>query len=399
MVRRRLSVLHWGGTALLIHLVSLPLGHMAALRTASLLGVLAAALLTWIRLPSSCRPGPMVALFTAWLALALASVAWSVNPAYTLEAALTDVPRSALLFWACHALVRGGLPWRLGAWSGATFLLVCAPLAALAPRNAMGIWEAGWLPASGDYATAALAFLPVIGAALWTRGGTVGERMFLLAGLLAGLYGGYLCASRAFWLVLLIMVAVVIGYGLSRPGVGRRYGLPVMAGLIALIVMSLALAGLAARQRDLPLLHMADRARLYSAVVEKLRQGPPLGVGYGKETHAAWYLQEFPDLPEVRHPHNIVLSFVDQLGVLGLPLLAGLLGLPAWRIWHRSETTCGTGKERGVLAAAGLALLVGVFVKNSTDLFFYKQHLWLLFGLLGLILGSLDGEAESPPVV
>ncbi|CAB1370365.1 O-antigen ligase family protein [Denitratisoma oestradiolicum] len=389
MVREQHSILRWGGVALFIHFVSLPLGHMAALRSASLLGVLVAAALAWSRLPPR-RPGPMAALFAVWLALALASVAWSVEPAYTLEAALTDVPRSALLFWAGHTLARGGLSWRIAAWAGTVFLLICAPLAALAPRNSMGIWEAGWLPASGDYATAALIFLPVVGAALCIRGRQAGERLFLLAGLAAGFYGGYLCASRIFWLVLLVIVTVAAGYGLSRPGVWRRYGLPVMAGLAAMIVVVLALAGLAARQRDLPLLHTADRVRLYSGVVEKLEQGPALGVGYGKETHAAWYLQTFPDLPEVRHPHNIVLSFADQLGWPGLLLLAALFGVPAWRLVSQ-----GGGGDQKILVATGLALLAGVFVKNSTDLFFYKQHLWLLFGLLGLWLGTLERGAGA----
>ncbi|HQR04150.1 MAG: O-antigen ligase family protein [Proteobacteria bacterium] len=376
-----------GVVAMTLYLMVLPMGHVAALRSVLLAVALVVAAWMWAGARTSLRPGLMAGMFAGWLAVALGSVLWAGRPVYTLDSALADVPRAALGFWAGMILARAGAGWRMAAVAGVLFFCVSAPMAIMAPRNGL-IWQPGWLPAIGDYSTDSLVFFPVVVAALWCdwRNRSRLWQGFLMTGLIAGLVGSALSISRTFWLVLVLQLVLAAIFVLNRPDTPRRDRMRWLLVLAAVATACVAVAAWIAHSRGMPLTYFSDRAEIYPRVVDKLLHGPWLGHGYGKESDYLWYLQAFPDFHGIFHPHDLLLSFIDQLGVLGIPLLLALLGVPAWLFWR------GYGRgamEDRVVAVAGMAIMLGVVAKNSTDLFFYKSHLWLLYGVLGLLLGHL----------
>lgn len=95
----------------------------------------------------------------------------------------------------------------------------------------------------------------------------------------------------------------------------------------------------------------------------------------------------------VLHAHNIVLSYAEQMGVPGVLALLGIFGGLAMSFFRRLADA---EQTRASLAALGLALVAGVFVKNNLDIFFTRHNLLLFFLCAGLLLGSSEAEETQP---
>jgi O-antigen ligase len=146
---------------------------------------------------------------------------------------------------------------------------------------------------------------------------------------------------------------------------------------------------------DRPLIAYQDRWLLYSTVWRKVSANLWQGTGFGHETDQAWYRATFdhfavPGVPDaLTHPHNIVLSYMDQMGVWGLLMLVCIFWTIGQSLWSAMRSG---GRWQVKLGQAGMLLLLVTFVSNSFNFYFARQHLWMLFAMLGLYFGWIRGE-------
>lgn len=373
------------------YLVALPIGHTAALRSISLAVALAATLALWWQRHapapqwSRALQLPLLPVFGIWLATALLSLMTTVDLKLSLDAIATEIGRSFIVFFVFHTLTRklDALP----VWHLATALGALA-LAALAVGTVArtGQWTPDHLPALGDFATTGITVIPLLAAGLASTSGRGWRRLFVAVAIGGLLVGGYLTHSRGFWLTLLCaFLAALAAHSLTRRRLGRRVWL---AALFA-TVLAIGLATRVATEKGLDLARFDDRSVIYLPVIEKILSNPLTGTGYGHETDGRWY-QAHGMAEGVFHAHNIVLSYLDQMGPLGLVVLLAIFGVPATALARRLGRN-----DIDPMVLAGVALLCAVFVKNNLDFFFCRSNLALFFAHLGIYLGYLDRRSEA----
>ncbi|MEJ2455477.1 MAG: O-antigen ligase family protein [Candidatus Thiodiazotropha sp.] len=359
-----------------IYLMVLPLGHVTAIRSISIVLALGLATLLWMQ--HEDKRLPLAPLFVVWFSVAGLSLFTTVDFPASVDAINYEVVRSALVYFIFFTLAQ-----RLGAFpvfSWATIVNAFI-LTGLAVQTVLTNhqWVHGYLPALGDYATTAITLIPLLAVATRNERRLLrGAAFFALAGLVLG---GYLTHSRGFWLTLICAgVAAVAVRAYHRR---RLHWKPVIA-LMVIGAISVGMAAKVAGVKGRSLGYFDDRSIIYTSVAQKLGDNPFTGTGYGHETDHLWY-QTIPDMgPRIYHAHNIVLSYLDQMGPLGLVVLFAIFGVPTIFLLRRLNLT-------GALpyVSAGFALLVAVFVKNSLDYFFTGANLWLFFAHLGIFTGLL----------
>ncbi len=366
-----------------IYLVVLPLGHVTAVRSISIVLALVSVTLIWLQ--RGDKRLPLAPLFVVWFSVACLSLFTTVDFPASVDAINHEVIRSALVYFIFFTLARRQDAFPAFCWATVLSAYILTGLA-VQTMVANNYWFKGYLPALGDYATTAITLIPLLTVATLN-----GHRMLRAAAILAlaGLVlGGYLTHSRGFWLTLICAgVAAVAALALHRR---RLHWRPVLA-LMVVAFISVGMAAKVAGVKGSSLGYFDNRLIIYTSVVQKLANNPITGTGYGHETDRLWY-QKVPEMStRIHHAHNIILSYLDQMGPLGLVVLFAIFGLPVifllrWLIMPGAIP----------YVAAGLALLVGVFVKNSLDYFFTGANLWLFFAHLGIYVGHLQRMQSAP---
>ncbi len=360
-----------------IYLVVLPLGHVTAIRSISVVLALVVAILFWMQ--HEAKRLPLALLFIVWFAVACLSLFTTVDFTASVDAINHEIVRSALVYFIFFTLVRRLDAFPVFSWATvvSAFILTGLAIQTIASNDR---WVHGYLPALGDYATTAITLIPLLVAA--TSDGHRFLRAAAILALIGLILGGYLTHSRGFWLTLICAGGTAVAVRAYHRR--RLHWRPVLA-LMVVGVVSVGLAAKVAGVKGRSLGYFDDRSIIYMSVAEKLGDNPLTGTGYGHETDHLWY-QTIPDMgPKIYHAHNIVLSYLDQMGPLGLVVLFAIFGLPAIFLLRRLHLD---GAPPYVLA--GLALLVAVFVKNSLDYFFTGANLWLFFAHLGIYVGHLQ---------
>jgi len=388
---RRLA-LRLGVAALMLLMVALPLAHVTALRSAGLmLSALSAGFLYFSGSETQPRTWPLLWVFIIWLAAALLSLSSSAKAQPALIMIWDEVIKSALVFYVAYILARANR--HASTW----FFPAAAALSLLAFVSIVsfvlaGTWLAtGPVPALGDYNTSAITLLPLVFMPVfvhWRQ--QLGTKALPIAILTAGLAmtAAVLSKSRSFWLVAAVMFAIAILVWSWKKQRHWRESIAWVGGGLCLFVI---IAALVARWRGVDLMYFKSRSVIYAPVIHHILQQVPItGFGYGHESSQEWYRQNMIEAG-VLHAHNVVLSYVEQMGLPGLLAIFGIFGGLAARFFRRISVC---DPFQSSLAAIGLALVAGVFVKNNLDIFFARHNLLLFFLCCGLVLGA--AEAERP---
>jgi O-antigen ligase len=217
----------------------------------------------------------------------------------------------------------------------------------------------------------------------------VGGALFLVVGIVVTV----LSFSRGGYLAL---ACVVAGLALSHR---RRW---ILLGLAALTTGGLALIG-PVRTRVLIETQnvygntVASRIDLWTATVQLLRERPFFGAGLsGFPQRIKPYFTHLHTEANFIDPHNIVLNFWVETGLLGLLSMAWIIGTAAVVGWNGWRTVARAWRpyELGVLLA-----MVAVVVHGMVDVPYFKNDLSLEFWtLLGLAwAGRLWSVAQPQP--
>jgi O-antigen ligase len=194
------------------------------------------------------------------------------------------------------------------------------------------------------------------------------------------LVAGHATISRAFWVVAIF--AVFFGALLMVMQSRHWLWIPVVAALFATALG--AAAEVMARRGD-GLTYFEDRSPIVAAVTTKILSNPSTGTGFGHQTDQRWYEATFPKA-FIYHPHNIILGFMDQMGVVGgaVALLA-VFAFPALAFLRHLRGP----RRESIIAITGLVLVASVFLRNNADFVFLKQNAWMYFAYLGMLVGEL----------
>jgi putative inorganic carbon (hco3(-)) transporter len=128
---------------------------------------------------------------------------------------------------------------------------------------------------------------------------------------------------------------------------------------------------------------LVGRFELWRVSLQMLQQHPIFGAGlsgfaqvlapYWNPTHTDRFI----------YPHNIVLTFWSETGLMGLAAFAWILivgFMKSWRLWRRG------GVAWGPIGLGVLLALVGVVVHGLVDVPYFKNDLsaefWILLGLV-----------------
>jgi O-antigen ligase len=318
----------------------------------------------------------------AFLTAALLSLLVTEYPLLSIRELRALIFEPVLFFWLLHTL-RGSPLLALGGFLlGATVTAIAAiaqgPLG-IGGTAAEGVLRAqAWYPSANHLALMlgrAWPFL-VAGALagwrwLWLPAGLVGLALILTfstGGWLGGLAGG-----------------LVVVTALGRRRLALRVG--ALAGLALLVVSVLAIVGVLPERLN-PLRQTGGfRLDLWQSSLQMVRDHPWLGIGLDNFVYfyQQVYLREGAAAePNLSHPHNWLLHFWLELGVLGLIAFGWLLV----RFWRHARTALRGSNTRWIVAGAcgSMAdLLVHGFIDNS----YFLVDLAFLFWL-GLALVRID---------
>lgn len=387
---------------LCVFLFVLPFRSSVALRNVALWGaVLLLAFPAWRAgtLRSLAPPRRLllpVLLLAGWCVL---SVAWSVDRGASAMELRPEVLTPLAAFLAFHAATRRFED--LDRWAVA----IAAGLAALAALAfAQQAIEGDWNPREwhvdvGYYSTHAALALPMLAWA-WLRTRSRLAHALLAATALGTLVVVYWTDNRIVWPTLAVMAAGAAL--LATPGTQARDRRR-LAWLAALAIAAAAVVFAAAhRERHATLVRMDPRAsadfatdprwRIWPQGVERWREAPWLGRGFGRPTLAlpAGTPPDGMQDPRVWHAHNVFLDVALELGVVGLALFLATIVAFA----REALAALASAAPRRWVAIMALATLVAFVMKNFPDDFFVRHIALFCAALAGVFAGALQQHAE-----
>ena len=312
-----------------------------------------------------------------------------------------DGPTRLLLALSCIAFVAVFQPRIRWFWIGLCSAAVVTGLHALVQRLVFGLDRAvGFTHHAITYGDMALALgVMSLGAMSELRHSKLA--WLAPAGLLFGLTGSVLSESRGGWVALLLVAAVLLGYGRAVHGRRIVYGLLFMLLLAALayavpasgVAQRLALAGTEVSG------YMAHadastsvgiRLELWKASWLMFTSHPLLGVGR-EAFHPALQqlaqqglLQQSPALA-FSSSHNDVLNFLATGGLLDCSFLLLMYGGPLW-FFHRVLRN--PVHPQRPAALAGLILVMCFIGFGLTDVMFWLMATKVFYAMMvGVLVG------------
>jgi O-antigen ligase len=379
-------------------LLAAPFAASAGLRGASLL-LASAALCVHLRarlvqLRDRFPPGVLVA-FLAWSALALASIAWSAAPQYTLSELKPELlyPAVALVAFFLAADATRWRLWWVALMAGTALAVAATVLQELLPftlsRHSM---DGG----PGHFSTHLVLIAPLLFALVWPRPwGREHGAAALVVALAAIVALAWQTGNRMVWPALAaeLLVGIAAWRSAARDASAASRTLVRMT-LFAGVALTVAFAAsvverheriASLKPREAASLATDLRPRIWAVAMERLREAPWLGHGFGREIRADAFIPVTPRSvphPEIRHAHNVFLDVAIQLGGAGLAAFIALLAALAleYRRYLRDPALAPLG-------IMGLALLAGFVAKNLTDDFLYRHNALVFWAINGMLLG------------
>lgn len=379
-----------------LFLVILPFPGTVAARLLLLTLCGGVALWQWRQHPEARPAVPCGRTLAVWAALCLASLAYAVDPAYTLGELKNEIGYTLMAFFAFFAIAREPADARLILRALLLGLFLIGGWATLAWLRHGFIWvEGGGHGGIGIFATYLITLVPALAWLALTEDARSWRGMATV-GLVFALFLAAITLQRAVWPVLAVQ-ALLLAKFMSRT---RRLRLNRGQWALAMAaVVLIATAGLTAQQArrfsgaeaQVSALSADTRLLFWPGVVARIASHPVVGAGFGREAMKRAYPELIPAYNTMLwHPHNVFLVY--GIG-MGLPGVLALLGL--FVCWGRFFWRAARGVAP-VAGAAGLALVAGVVLRNQFNDFFFRDMsllFWALTGLLARLAMTAKGDA------
>lgn len=382
----------WG--LLATYVAVLPVSHTTGLRNMAFLGLIASTV--WLVGGKSAKwESPLLPEWSLFALIALLSLTYATDPIYSLGEIKAEILYGFIVFSITATWIRDRESMYRFAWivacpnailvSYSWFLALTSPDLKHSAVGSLNVKV-------GTYSTYLVTVLPLVIALAWiewkSKRRLIGAALGVLAiGNLGALVftlnrQGYFSIAVACGVVGLILVRRSFSWGRLL----LVFGL--LGFLIGLSIYQVEKRGAATGEHELTTFSGAvkndPRWRLWSFAVSKIAQRPLSGGGFGREAFDLAYPDFKETNPLLWHAHNMLLNKGVQMGVAGMAaflflifstlraFLKGLHGPPELRVY----------------ALAGVAMFVGVFVKNMTDDFFVRDNALFFWMLSGAIIGA-----------
>lgn len=368
--------------------------------------------------------------------LAGASVLWA-DDRFAAIVQAAQLVSGAVLLWAAAQLVRDWGRFRIG-------IAICAGLLAVFIIQGIGYrfielpelqdrWqndidgfrtqalrERGWQP--DDYAAQKFAQKVMAGEMIGNTASpnslaaTTVMLMVVMMGLLAHRFGRREHVPAALTAVLIAGAGWIIFYTYSnaacitpllavvallimRPAhrwMAEHHRLLFAVGCIAFVLGAVALVGHGLYHGSLPHVSLTFRWRYWLAAAAMVADHPLLGVGYGGFGNSYLTYRLPAAAEEIRDPHNLLMRFASELGLIGALLAVAWLAALWWRMTRPKapdHAPAGGGAATMVtliLAIAGgivINLIAAVDYSQSADYILLEVFKRILYALL-LIVGA-----------
>jgi O-antigen ligase len=319
-----------------------------------------------------------------WAAWAVASLMWSIDPERTAKELRNEIGYSIGVFWLCFvaAQARGSARAFLPVL-GAAGVLLCANAIYVAAPGAEG-----WFGGPGNLSSALLILIPCASAAAWYGWHAAWPAVWRAAPiivLVGSLAAGYSAQSRTFWVALSAQVActALLLFAQRAKVASRRAASGLLAAAVVLGAAAMTLHVQSEREAlGAHVIEEDPRLRLWQEVSERIEARPWTGYGFGRGMLRVDLKNELGK-PQLWHAHNLFMDTALQLGVPGVVLLFALLAAIFRQGWRLARDPSPRAAACGI---ALLAVLVGMLVRNMTDVLLIRQNALLFWGVLGALL-------------
>jgi len=352
------------------------------------------------------REGQFRQLLLPYKALVIATGLWllsagiwsflSPSPVESLSVVKRDILTPILAFMVFYALTRTRadiMRWVSILTAGLfilTVMIVREPFDPLATLQESDYLTVGLLTAW------IVTLAPVLAVSMFAsrpwRGRAIG---LAVISLLCLLLSAWLSGNRTVWVCFAAMIVVATFLGTHRHAIRNTRWRTVAVLLVALaVIASLMFATMQFRAKTqapngigpLAFLLQDNRAPILTAAFGMIGERPLLGRGYNNPEIGEILAMRF-DTPWLRnyvhHPHNVVLNHLLQMGITGAIVILALFAALAWTFLKRLPV----GGIARLAGLCGIALVVGVFLRNMTDDFFSRHTVQFFGAAAGMLLG------------
>lgn len=353
------------------------------------------------RLPAARVLVPMLA-YGAW---SVASVAWSVDPAYSASELRPGLLYPFIAFLVFFVATTDAAAIDRWAWSLAAGLTALGIVAA-AQMVLDGWWDPQrWHGDVGFYATHVVLALPLLAwAFLRTAPGSRGRRVALAAAALLTFLAMSWNDNRIAWVALAAMMVLalfVLRDDLSGPVRTRMLAVAAVALVAFAGLFAFSLEQRAARLEGTEFAAEAQLSRdprpaIWDYAARRHGEAPWIGHGYGRgilQLEFRTGVTPGVDNTKHTHAHNTPINVLVQGGVIGLALFAWMVAA----LVREMAAGLRDGSSRRHVATLGLVLVAGFAIRNMTDDFLVRHTALLAWALAGAVLGALRPTCARTP--
>ena len=177
----------------------------------------------------------------------------------------------------------------------------------------------------------------------------------------------------------------------KNPGWRKWFTYVVIVAILAMLTWSAVQFRAGPLTGELPINHLLHdpRGPLWDLATDMIGEQPLYGHGYDAATLPHEFSTRYstavgqPINPMFDHPHNTLLRYGLQMGVVGMALILALFGALTITFLRLSKNLAITR----MAAICGIALVTGFFLRNMTDDFFSRQSLTLFAAIAGMLHG------------
>lgn len=388
------------------YLLVLPIAHTIAIRYIAFYSLLLLTLwAVWrYRLRLSF---PVAWAWAVYAAIALCSVLYAIDPAYSLSEVKREVVYGIFALVLAASWVRSteALSRIMGVVVVGNLLMVgYAVFSIVVSGLGQSYLQEGSFSGVGMFSTYLVTVLPFVAVYALQLKDTHKTIYYLLLAVLAlNVVVLYFSGNRAG------LVSLLVELGLAGYLLRDSMFLPAQRRvLVGIIVLAVALSGLLVKQaNDRNVLLQSElgstaadepdqRRKIWHVAVGNLRAHPLIGAGFGREVFRLRNPEFFKENSNYWHAHNILLNKGVQMGIPGMLAFLGLIFAVLRAVWvprtrrqqisplHAYEIAC-------------VVMIVGLLTKNMTDDFFVRDGALLFWVLTGTVLGAIGGERAAAP--
>lgn len=385
----------------------LPVTHTVALRLLLLALTLGIALRAWLREPHP--PIPARGTLAIWSAIAVASLAWSVDREYSSGEVINEIGYAMAAYFSFFALGRTERDVRrlmIGLFVGVGL----ASAFAIVNFLRLGDWQAGETIGIGDrnafsttVSLASVAFMLV----LTNRRLAPAPPLLVWLVLALGLIAATLTLNRTMWPALgAAAIVYLLGYNANRLQAPRNR---MVAALLVVLIAAISTSQFflttkirrseqSASQGVVTTVINDERVPIWKYALQRAADRPLSGFGYGRGILRKDFRANI-GIDLAWHAHNVFLNHAISVGIPGLAaycLMLLALCSAFLRLVRRQDPLARS------FGAFGLALLTCMFVRNLADDTIVRENALLFWSLTGMALGAgvrrIDHLSTAAPV-